>query len=764
MLRTSILVAALGVSITARLAAQCPDGTPPPCGRGSMAGTVPARRPNPPLDEHTWIILPFENVARAQDIEWLKDASVNLLYLDMSKWRDIRVVDDERVADLIREVPEARAGLTLQSGMAVARRAGAGKLVMGDLLKVGSRTQIVAKVYDVRTGQRVRNVREETANPDSLMGLFGRLARGILNAGAPTGGAVLGTGTTRLDAYQAYVAGIAALNRVDLDSAQAHFERAIALDSTFALAHYKLSVVFGWLSPADARRVSHAEQANRLAVGLPPRERQLILGQNLTAHGQWAQACATYHELLRADSSDVEAWYNLGECSFHDQGVVPLAGDTSRLVFRGSWNTALRAFQRALEIDPTYHLAYAHIPDILLVDQRTGCRARDVITNCTQEEQYLAYLLRDGDSLVTNPVRFIDAFGRTRQADEALRQQAWVANHQRNRASAQAWVNAGPDEPRAHLALARALLRTGSIDEAAREFNLARTARLSAADASRALLDRFELLFKMDSLQAVARLADSLAARPPRRNIDLGGLGAIQFGRWNHLESVFGTNPVPPPVRAALLATFKVMQGAPPADLVALELSIDSMLATVPPAAQRANRTFFFTATMPWTLSLPRPAALRNQDTTDLDLPARMAFQMIRGDTAAARSSLARLDAEALAAPRELPVAIALQWAAEGWLWLGDTATALARLREFERRLPYLNPLSNYLQQLGNLAGNMQTWGRTYLRLADAAASQGDRATAARNYRRVIDLWSNADPAFQPIVQRAREALARFGP
>ena len=66
----------------------------------------------------------------------------------MSKWHDIRVIDDERVADFIREVPEARAGtLTLQSGIAVARRAGAGKLVMGDLLKLGSRTQDPGKVF-----------------------------------------------------------------------------------------------------------------------------------------------------------------------------------------------------------------------------------------------------------------------------------------------------------------------------------------------------------------------------------------------------------------------------------------------------------------------------------------------------------------------------------------------------------------------------------------------------------------------------------------
>ena len=761
-LRTAVLGTMLSVAPLAALRAQCPDGTPPPC-RSSSAGTVPARRPNPPLDDRTWIILPFENVARAQDIDWLKDASVNLLYLDMSKWRDIRVVDDERVADLIREVPEARAGLTLQSGMAVARRAGAGRLVMGDLLRVGSRTQIVAKVYDVRTGQRIRNVREETANADSLMSLFGRLARGILNAGAPATGAVFGTGTTRLDAYQEYVAGVTRLTRVELDSAAAHLERAVQLDSSFALAHYKLSVVYGWINTTDPRRVTHAELANRLAVGLPPRERQLILGQNLTSHGRWGEACAAYNELLRTDSSDVEAWYNLGECSFHDQAVVALARDTSRLVFRGSWNTALRAFQRVLELDPTYHLAYPHIPDMLLVDQRVGCLNADTMTNCGGRA-FLSVVMRQGDTLVTAPFAVGDLVAQSRAVEEATRARVFQTHLQLNLGYAEAWVNAGPDEPRAHLALARALLRAGRVNEAAREFHQARSVVSTAAEAGRsAILDRLELLFKQDSLPVVARLADSLNARAPRRNIDQAGLAAITFGRWTHLDQVFNPNQGSPQARRLLGYVFRVMQGVIPDDLVAAELAVDSLLAASPPDQAAPVRVFFFMGTMPWTLSVPRPASLRaNLDTSGADLRTRMVFQMVRGDSAAARASLARLDREVQAQPREMPNPIDLEIVAEGYLWAGDTATALARLRDFEQRLPYYHPLASYLSQFGNLTANMQTWARGYLRLAQAADAQGDRATAARNYRRVVDLWSTADPAFQPIVQRAREALARL--
>jgi tetratricopeptide (TPR) repeat protein/TolB-like protein len=744
--------------------AQCPDGSPPPCGRPAAS----ARRPAPPPDERTWIVVPFENVANAADIDWLKNASVNLLYLDMSKWRDIRVIDDERVADFMREVPEIRAGqaLTLQTGMAVARRAGAGKLVMGDLLKIGSRTQVVAKVFDVRSGQRLRSVRGETSNADSLMGIFGALARGILNAEPPAGTSLGTVGTTSLDAYRFYVAGIGALNRVDLDSANYYFTRAIALDSAFALAHYKLSVVLGWQNPGDPHRVQHAETANRLSTGLPPRERALILGQQQTSASHWGDACTTYNGVLRTDSSDVEAWYNLGECNYHDAFISFAGGDSTKPAFRGSWNLALRAFLRALDLDPTYHLAYSHLPDILLVDSRTGCAGRDQVDrSCTPQQQYLATTLRDGDSLLQQPIAAVNAAGMTAQARTALTQGVWRTNIQRNRDYAQAWVNAGPGERRAHAALAQALLRQGLPAEAAREFALARSPSAGIGDLSRGLVSRLELLIKLDSTAAAGQLIDSLLTVR-----DTAGFGAniaftaMLLGRHTRVDWIFAASPMPPPAMRFFKAALLTLQGAVPADLAAAEQGLDSVIVQQAPEPQRAAaRTNLLMLTAPWTMSLDRPPALRALDTAVADPRARVMVQAVRRDTAALRRALAGLDSVALVAPRESQSAVSIQFAAEGYLLLGDTATAYARLQEFDARFPFLGPLAPYSISFGNLTASIQTWGRTWLRLADLAAVRGDRAIATHNYRRVIGLWQGADPPFQPLVQHAREALARLG-
>src|SRR5437773_6831125 len=127
------LVSALTL-FTSRLSAQCPDGTPPPC---KPAAAI--RRPLPTLNANLWIVVPFANVMKAPELDWLRDASVNLLTLDMGRWTDVHVVPDKSVADLTRDLrtrqPQA---LALSDGIAVARRAGAGQLVMGDFFGVGS--------------------------------------------------------------------------------------------------------------------------------------------------------------------------------------------------------------------------------------------------------------------------------------------------------------------------------------------------------------------------------------------------------------------------------------------------------------------------------------------------------------------------------------------------------------------------------------------------------------------------------------------------
>ena len=77
-------------------------------------------------------------------------------------------------------------------------------------------------------------------------------------------------------------------------------------------------------------------------------------------------------------------------------------------------------------------------------------------------------------------------------------------------------------------------------------------------------------------------------------------------------------------------------------------------------------------------------------------------------------------------------------------------------IREFEN---YLN--STYARR--GTTTDPQYLAGSYKRLAELYEAKGDRAKAASNYAKFIELWKNADPELQPKVQEAKRRFARLG-
>lgn len=746
--------------------AQCPDGSPPPCSTRRVASANPSL---PPIDPREWIVVPFNNVTRAADVDWLREASVNLLTLEIGRWTDVQVVNDKRVGDLLRDLPPDRRSqaLTLNDGLRLARRAGAGMLVMGDFVKLGRGARLSANVFDVRTGNRVRTVEQRLPDSDSLLAAFGPLSRGVLAVPPPPDARSGEIGTANLDAYQAYLAGVRALNHWDLDVAERELTRALAIDSTFALAHLYLSIKLGWSDPSGDATVRHALTAQRLGASLPPRERALIEAHLGIARNEFDAACKVAAPLAARDSNDVMALYMRGECAYHDNTVILPASDTLVGSVPWGWNLSLASMRRALQLDPAFHQAFQHVLDILRATQFIGCARRVAGGPC---EVWRAAVRRDGDTLLIQPVSVArNLAALNRQQHRAAVEKPMVANLAMARRIAEAWSGADSTDEQAQIGLAVVMLSQGDVAAAEQRFKRVSSRALMRGDASD-LRERMETAAKFGDATAARAWFDSLVKLVPDGPVTSGpfrGSMELMFARAGRLHGALdlaaqrtpATTAGPAEAAAYARLVPRVYLGFPTPEIAPAESAyLASMKDTATCRADcRAGRVY---PSLALAMRAPRatwPAELQGASGIMFQPARAIALR----DTAALRVAAQRLDSSAHAR-------VAMLWpedghalvSAEAYLAGGDSTSALRMLRfAVDSAIP-VTPITRGYVGAGSHA---VWWSRAMWMRAELAAALRHTDEARKWYDRVLELWATADAEFQSDVERVRASRAALG-
>ena len=389
---------------------------------------------------HSLVVLPFDNLRGDTTLHWLEEGAVSMLGLTLAQWKDLTVVDQERVHDLLaKRGLEPGAPIGLEAARAIAREAGVWSLVVGDFVRTGDSLHVAARLIDVASGQRVDLAQADVLAHGDIRPAFDRLAAQLLDvSGAPDGlrAGLASTTTGSVDAYRQYLAGIERLNRWDLANADSVLRSAVALDPSFALAWFKLSLTRGWMGGEGDSLGRHAiDQAVRYVNRLPPREQGLVQAYRAFVEGDSPRAIALYTALVQKDSTDTDAWYGLGDAWFHRPGQSPAARIEAM-------NASLHAFRRTLALDPTYALAYDHLAAMY---QQTA-----------RPHPFFALAEADTFALVAT-------------LDDRRRAAAIARARQEGITLARDWVAGQPETPRAHRALVEAYAVAGAVTEAERE-------------------------------------------------------------------------------------------------------------------------------------------------------------------------------------------------------------------------------------------------------------------------------------------------------
>ena len=259
--------------------------------------------------------------------------------------------------------------------------------------------------------------------------------------------------------------------RMQLDSARLHYQRAIAVDSGFALAYNRLARVGSWSMGTGFG--AHFLKAGALNHGLARRESLLIATDSLyaatdpfvgdsVAWSRFERLLTSAEAAVRAYPLDPQAWYAVGEIRLHEGTFVGVPADRAR-----------EAFERAVELDSTFAPAYIHLIEFALLREGPEAALRIM-------DGYLARGAGGSHGAAARVVRALldPATAGTPEAQELLESldpnayysahlfvEQWPDPDETSVRIARAWA-VSEDSPRGTFALAAALSHRGHVREA----------------------------------------------------------------------------------------------------------------------------------------------------------------------------------------------------------------------------------------------------------------------------------------------------------
>jgi DNA-binding winged helix-turn-helix (wHTH) protein/Tfp pilus assembly protein PilF len=271
-------------------------------------GELPAPADMAHVDDDSIAVLDFANVSGDPDAAWLSAGIAETVSADLRTLGRFRVIDRWRVVEASR-----RSGGALHD---VAAALHARLTVLGSFQRIGDRVRITARVVDVTSGEALADAKVDGmfddvfALQDQVVAQFAdELGVATQPAAAPRS-----RETASLEAYRAVTEGwlkIETLDIRELPRAIENFERAVSIDTDYALAYTGLATA------------EFASYESSRCDNEPARE----LLERAIAHGRRA----------------VEL----------DEGLAEAHG-TLALILVSAWDTpsAIRAARRAVTIEP----------------------------------------------------------------------------------------------------------------------------------------------------------------------------------------------------------------------------------------------------------------------------------------------------------------------------------------------------------------------------------------------------------------------------
>jgi tetratricopeptide (TPR) repeat protein len=260
----------------------------------------------------------FENASRNPDLDWLRGGLADMLITDLSRSGTLTVLSREQLLLLLeRGGRKPTDPIALDTALDIAHKTHAATLVTGNFVRLGEKIRVDLRLLEAGTGRILAAESLQVDRPDQILAQIDLLSLKLAaDLGARPGkeekiGNLADLMTDNLAAYRFYSLGVEKAQALHNQEAIALFERAIALDPQFAMAHARLGYAYAVTWGLAEKGRPYLERAFRLSSRLTPKDRLYIAAWYAIANLDYLAAVRPLRQIIAEYPLEIEAYGRL---------------------------------------------------------------------------------------------------------------------------------------------------------------------------------------------------------------------------------------------------------------------------------------------------------------------------------------------------------------------------------------------------------------------------------------------------------------------
>ena len=368
------------------------------------------------------VVLDFDNRSGSKDLDWMRAGLADMLVTNLSRYDKLAVLSRQQVHALLTRLERPTGSeIRLDEALEIARKSKVEVVILGSFATIEGRVRVEAQLHDTRNGQLLAAEHFIAERPNQILTQVDLLSLKLAShLGAPAEQqmetSLTDVMTDNLEAYRYYSLALEKAQALENRDAIHLFEKAVALDPEFAMAHARIGYVYA-LSWAFADKAKpHLEKAFQLSNRLTEKDKLYIKAWYATANLDYAGATKVFREIVALYPMEHDAYWRLArllkgeerleealdvarqglavdpeaqnlynllgavysELGRHDQAIaahqhyvalasdVPNAHDSLGATYQwaGRYAEAIEEFKRALALAPEFEVAVVHLGNV----------------------------------------------------------------------------------------------------------------------------------------------------------------------------------------------------------------------------------------------------------------------------------------------------------------------------------------------------------------------------------------------------------------